>query len=172
MSDEKCDYVKFKGGFIGLSSKSYDSYFVIENVSIVRKSFEERIIDYLDFIDSNRHVPFSSSDENEASLYRWYRNVVTGVLDITPEQKNRLEFEMSKRQQYIMTASEFAFIEKCEDFKYYVSTEFELPDVKSNSSLYSWFSKARQNIAELDGKKKMAWDNLVSFLLDYGFYLD
>ena len=172
LSDEKCNYVKFKGGFIGLSSKSYDSYFVIENVSIIRKTFEERIIDYLYFIDSNRHVPFSSSDENEASLYRWYRNVVTGVLDITPEQKNRLEIEMSKRQQYIMTASEFAFIEKCEDFKYYVSTKFELPNIKSNSSLYSWFSKARQNIAELEGRKSSAWDNLVSFLRDYGFFID
>ena len=93
-------------------------------------------------------------------------------MDVTSEQLNILEMEMSKRQQYVMTSSEYAFIQKCEDFKYYVSTEFALPDLRTNSSLYGWFSKARQNIKEFEGKKKEAWNKLVLFLADYGFYFD
>ena len=172
LSDEKCAYVKFKGGFVGLASRNYESSYIVENTSGIRKTFEERIKDYLEFTDTNHHVPFSSSDEYEASLQRWYKNVITGVLDVTSEQLNILEMEMSKRQQYVMTSSEYAFIQKCEDFKYYVSTEFALPDLRTNSSLYGWFSKARQNIKEFEGKKKEAWNKLVLFLADYGFYFD
>lgn len=173
LSDEKCDYVKFKGGLIGLASKTYDSVFKpIDKSTQYRKTFEERIIEFLDFVDANHHVPFSSSDEYEASLYRWYRNVNTGVLDVTPEQKSRFDSEMLKRQEYVMTSSEYSFVEKCKDFKYYVSTEFDLPNIKSNSSLYGWFAKNRQSAKELTGKKKSAWIDLVRFLADYGFHLE
>ena len=39
------------------------------------------------------------------------------IKDVTEEQKNCLETELSKREEYIITSSEFSFIEKCKDLK-------------------------------------------------------
>ena len=172
-SDEKCDYIKFKGGLIGLASKSYSPIFKpIDKNTISRKTFEERLTDYLNFVDMNHHIPFATTHEDEASLYRWYKNVTSGVLDVTLEQRAKLDSELLKRKEFVMTYNEYYFIEKCKDFKYYVSTEFDLPNMKADPSLYGWFTKARLNATEFTGKKKKAWDDLISFLSDYGFHID
>lgn len=170
LSDTKNDFVKFKGGLIGIGSKTYDpTYEVQDPESIARKSFSERLKDYIEFIDVNFHVPFLTQDETEASLYRWYRNVEKGTIDVSPQQKEQLKRELSKRKHYIMTKSEYAFSQRCVDFKYYVSTEFELPTQKSDSSLYMWFLKARKESENLSPKNSDAYNDLIDFLVQYGF---
>ena len=172
ISDEKCEYVKFKGGLIGLASKKYCSIYQLADKYLTsRKTFEDRLSDFVSFIDVNHHIPFSTSDENEASLCRWYKNILKGNIFLTNEQRQKFDSEMLERTEYIMTSSEFAFIEKCKDFKYYVSKELELPNTRSDMSLYSWFFKTRQNIHTLDGKKKHAWEELIDFLSEYGFII-
>jgi len=171
--DDKYHFVKFEGGLIGIESKKYaTSYIQIDRSSVSRKSFDERIVDFLDYIDTNHHIPFASSDNEEASLNRWYNNVIKGVLDVTEEQKNRLETELSKREEYIMTSSEFSFIEKCKDLKYFVSSKYELPTNKTDALLYNWFSKTRKKSFKFTPKKEKAYKDLIQFLSDYGFYIE
>lgn len=171
--DDKYHFVKFEGGLIGIESKKYaTSYIQIDRSSVSRKSFDERIVDFLDYIDTNHHIPFASSDNAEASLSRWYNNVIKGVLDVTEEQKNRLETELSKREEYIMTSSEFSFIEKCKDLKYFVSSKYELPTNKTDALLYNWFSKTRKKSFKFTPKKEKAYKDLIQFLSDYGFYIE
>lgn len=173
MLDDKYDFVKFEGGLIGIESKNYDSsYIQIDRSSVSRKSFDERIVDFLDYIDKNQHIPFASSDDVEASLNRWYNNVTKGILDVTEEQKARLETELSKREEYIMTSSEFSFMEKCKDLKYFVSSEYELPTIKTDALLYNWFSKTRKKSFKFTPKKEKAYKDLIRFLNDYGFYIE
>ena len=171
--DDKYHFVKFEGGLIGIKSKEYAaSYIQIDGSSIYRKSFDERIIDFLDYIDTNQHIPFASSDGVEASLNRWYNNVIKGVLDVTKEQKKRLEAELSKREEYIMTSSEFSFIEKCKDLKYFVSSKYELPTNKTDALLYNWFSKIRKRAFKFTPKRERAYNDLLKFLHDYGFCIE
>lgn len=173
MLDDKYDFVKFEGGLIGIESKNYaSSYIQIDRSSVSRKSFDERIIDFLDYIDTNHHIPFASSDDVEASLNRWYNNVTKGILDVTEEQKARLETELSKREEYIMTSSEFSFMEKCKDLKYFVSSEYELPTIKTDALLYNWFSKIRKKSFKFTPKKEKTYKDLIQFLSDYGFYIE
>lgn len=170
LSDTKNNFVKFKGGLVGIGSKTYDPIYQIQDPeAVARKSFSERLKDYLDFIDSNLHVPFSTQDETEASLYRWYRNVEKGLVDVTPQQKDQLRRELKKREQYIMTKAEYDFAQRCADFKYYVSTEFEIPTQKSDSSLYMWFLKARKETDKFSTKNAAAYNDLLDFLAQYGF---
>lgn len=170
LSDTKNNFVKFKGGLVGIGSKVYDPIYEIQDTkAIARKSFSERLKDYTEFIDTNFHIPFSSQDEIEASLYRWYRNIEKGIIDVTPQQKDHLQRELKKREQYIMSKAEFDFLQRCNDFKYYVSTEFELPTQKSNSSLYLWFLKARKESDNLSPKNAEAYNDLLDFLVQYGF---
>lgn len=110
--------------------------------------------DFLDYIDTNHHIPFASSDDVEASLNRWYNNVTKGILDVTEEQKARLETELSKREEYIMTSSEFSFMEKCKDLKYFISSEYKLPTVKTDALLYNWFSKIKKKHLSLLLRKR------------------
>ena len=171
--DDKYHFVKFEGGLIGIESKNYaTSYIQIDRSAVSRKSFDERIVDFLDYIDTNHHIPFASSNDEEASLNRWYNNVIKGVLDVTEEQKNRLEAELSKREEYIMTSSEFSFIEKCKDLKYFVSSKYELPTNKTDPLLYNWFSKTRKQSFKLTPKKEKAYKDLIQFLSNYGFYIE
>lgn len=170
LSDTKNNFVKFKGGLVGIGSKIYDPIYEIQDAdAVARKSFSERLKDYTEFIDTNFHIPFSSQDDIEASLYRWYRNVEKGIIDVTPQQKEQLQRELKKREQYIMSKAEFDFLQRCNDFKYYVSTEFDLPTQKSNSSLYLWFLKARKESDKLSHKNKVAYSDLLDFLAQYGF---
>lgn len=170
LSDTKNNFVKFKGGLVGIGSKIYAPIYEIQDPeATARKSFSERFKDYLEFIDSNLHVPYSTQDETEASLYRWYRNVEKGVIDATPQQKELLRRELKKREQYIMTKAEFDFSQRCADFKYYVSTEFEIPTQKSDSSLYMWFLKARKESDKFTRKNAAAYNDLIDFLAQYGF---
>ena len=171
--DEKYDFVKYEGGLIGIKSKNYGtSYVPIDRSLMSRKSFEERISDFLNYIDTNHHIPFASSDNVEASLNRWYKNVIKGVINVTEEQKELLETELSKREEFIMTSSEFAFIEKCKDMKYFVSSKFELPNIKTDAKLYNWFSKTRQKSFQFTPQKEKAYKDLIQFLSDYGFYIE
>ena len=173
MLDEKYDFVKFEGGLIGINSKNYGkSYIPIDRSSITRKSFDERVIDFLNYIDINHHIPFASSDDEEASLNRWYKNVIKGSLDVTEEQKELLEAELTKRKEFIMTSSEFAFIEKCKDMKYFVSSKFELPTTKTDAQLFNWFSKVRKKSFKFTPLKEKAYEDLIQFLLHYGFYIE
>ena len=128
--------------------------------------------DFLDYIDTNHHIPFASSDDVEASLNRWYNNVTKGILDVTEEQKARLETELSKREEYIMTSSEFSFMEKCKDLKYFISSEHKLPTVKTDALLYNWFSKIKKKAFKFTPKKEKAYKDLIQFLSDYGFYIE
>ena len=171
--DDKYHFVKFEGGLIGIESKKYaTAYIQIDRSSVSCKSFDERIVDFLDYIDTNHHIPFASSDDVEASLNRWYNNVIKGILDVTEEQKNRLKTELSKREEYIMTSSDFSFIEKCKDLKYFVSTEYELPTNKTDSLLYNWFTRVRKKSFKFTPKKEEAYKDLLQFLTNYGFYIE
>uniref|UniRef100_UPI0025981186 hypothetical protein n=1 Tax=Xylanibacter caecicola TaxID=2736294 RepID=UPI0025981186 len=173
MLDDKYDFVKFEGGLVGIASKEYaTTYIQIDRSSVSRKSFDKRIVEFLDYIDTNQHIPFASSDDVEASLNRWYNNVIKGFLDVTEEQKRRLEAELSKREEYIMTSSEFSFIEKCKDLKYFVSSEYDLPTNKTNALLYNWFAKTRKKSFKFTPKKENAYKDLLQFLADYGFYIE
>jgi len=173
MLDDRYGFIKYEGGLIGIESKNYGtSYIPIDRSSVSRKSFDERFVDFLDYIDTNHHIPFASSDDVEASLNRWYKNVIKGILDVTEEQKKRLETELSKREEYIMTSSEFSFIEKCKDLKYFVSSKYELPTNKTDALLYNWFAKTRQKNFKFTPPKKKAYKDLIRFLSDYGFYIE
>ena len=168
-SDSNYGFIKFAGGYFGLESKQYGpEYKQIDWESLSRKSFIVRLNDFLQFVDKHHHVPFASSDEHEVSLNRWYRNVYTGNIETTPEQRAVLDAEMAKRQQYVMTSSDFTFIRKCQTLKAYVKHHRALPKAKVDPVMRQWLSKSRRTTDQFSEKKAVAWDDLCKFLRTYG----
>lgn len=75
-ADETGIFNFFKNSTIGLIAKQYDTSFVqlnrIENIDT--KSWEESYFDFVQFINSNKRLPYSSGcPEDEIRLYRWYK---------------------------------------------------------------------------------------------------
>lgn len=93
-ADDTGTFVFFKSSQIGLSNKRYANSFIqfnqIENQ--ITKSWEERFNDLTNFIKINDRLPSPScSEEEEASLYRWY-NIQRGRIKIgnLDEKKSKL----------------------------------------------------------------------------------
>lgn len=54
-------------------------------------SFEDALLQFRSFVETNNHYPFAGGDEYECSLRRWYQEVGHGVIETTDTQ--RLSFE-------------------------------------------------------------------------------
>lgn len=74
-SDSKKRFTRHGKGLFGLTHKDYAIGSTEPASAVVaRKTFEERLADLEKFLSRNWHFPFSiSGDQDESSLYRWWR---------------------------------------------------------------------------------------------------
>lgn len=74
-SDSKKRFARHGKGLFGLNSKNYTTASDEPVITVVtKKTFEERLADLEKFLTRNWHFPFSiSPDQDESSLYRWWR---------------------------------------------------------------------------------------------------
>lgn len=169
-TDTKNNFVRYNGGLFGVSTKTYPPEFEQqETKESPRKSFADRLKEYLDFVDTHQHAPFLCGEGLEATLYRWVRNVQKGFIESTPEQWEELQCELKKREQYLMPKEEYNFMQRCEEFIHYVKTHCALPTQKTDPSLYIWFQKARKKTIALTGRKRQAYNSLLDFLSHSGY---
>ena len=170
LMDNQNRFVKFKGGYIGVSCKDYSNdYEVLPLLDIRRQSFDERLDAYISFIDTYHYSPQNSGSEEEQSLNRWYNNVCNGRIQLTEEQKQRFVSETQKRAMYFYTGREYNFMKKCDEYMLYVSKACEIPKYKEQPQLYMWFNKNYNIYTVFDDKRKQLFEALLSFLTDYGY---
>lgn len=163
-------FVKFKGGYIGVSNKNYsDEYEIAPLESRLRLSFEERLQDWTSFIDTYHYSPQIGGTEEEQSLNRWYNNVLKGSITLTEEQKQLFDTETRKREKYFYSGIEYNFMKKCDEYKLYVNKYCEMPKVKDEPQLYSWFRNNYSLYSEFPDKRKLMFEDLLKFLEDYGY---
>lgn len=75
--DESETFRFFKNSYVGLVSKRYSDDFDVlkESVGIVKKPWNERYNDLINFIKINNALPYyNSSDSEEKTLFRWLNN--------------------------------------------------------------------------------------------------
>ena len=163
-------FVKFKGGYIGVSNKIYsDEYEIAPQESSQRLSFEERLQDLISFIDTYHYSPQTGGTEEEQSLNRWYNRVLKGLISLTEEQKLQFDDETKKREKYFYTGNEYNFMKRCDEYKLYINKHYEMPKLKDEPQLYSWFRDNYAQYPEFPDKRKMIFEDLLKFLEDYGY---
>lgn len=75
--DESETFRFFKNSYVGLVSKTYPDDFDVlkESVGIVKKPWNERYNDLINFIKTNNSLPYyNSTDQAEKTLFRWLNN--------------------------------------------------------------------------------------------------
>lgn len=168
--DNKNRFAKFKGGYIGVAGKDYScNYEAMSPLEIQRQSFDERLNAYISFVDTYHYSPQNGGSEEEQSLNRWYNNVHKGRVQLTDEQQKRFVSEMHKRDMYFYTGREYEFMKKCDEYKLYVNNACEIPNYKEQPHLYTWFNKNYNSYSAFDDKRKQLFEDLLSFMADYGY---
>lgn len=170
MLDTENRFVKFKGGYIGITQKKYDDKFIaLTATDIQRFSFEERLIAFTSFIDTYHYSPQSGGTEEEQSLLRWYNNILRGVLAITKEQRILFDTEINKRKKYFFTGIEYNFMKKCDEFKLYMNNNYTMPNYVTEPQLSAWFNNNKNKFHNFKDKRKPLFKDLLNYLSDFGF---
>lgn len=143
----------------------------IKSAIVHRYSFSDRLKMFTDFIESYHRFPFSNGSEMEASLQRWYNNVLSGVIEVTKEEISELSntIDFYEGLNYPKIAFEAIFLNKCEDFKTFILENHCLPSLKKGKELYGWFRESKENMNSYTDKRKSYFLDLLSYISSFGF---
>lgn len=169
MGDDARRFIKYHGGYIGLKEKNYDPKFAERTrPSDVRRPFEQRLSELAEFLSAYDRSPVHNvSDSREVSLHRWMKNMESGRLLVTAEQRAAFEDLLARNSHRMMSGAEFSFREKCDSVKKYVSDNRRLPSETENRKLYRWLVKHSVAYADLPDKRRDYFKELVEFLRLY-----
>lgn len=136
----------FGDGLFGLANKVYPTeYEEIEQKEGQRKSFEQRLYDFEKFLTENDHFPFSTSDnEDEISLYRWWRIQNKNEDKLAIHQKKDIARIKDQYSNFDTDKAVYEWFKRFNDFKLFVLENRRLPfSSGSEKYLYSWFRRAK-----------------------------
>jgi len=138
----------FGDNLFGLVYKEYPAeYEEMEQQGGQRKSFEQRLYNLEKFLAENDHFPFATSDnEDESSLYRWWRIQNKKTEKLTTEQKESIE--RIKRQYADFESDRFTYewFQNFNHFRLFILENSRLPSAsESEKFLYGWFRRAKDD---------------------------
>lgn len=155
----------FGDSLFGLQSKDYPAeYREIEQQETQRKSFEQRLYDLEKFLTKNDHFPFSTSDnEDEASLYRWWRIQNRSTAKLTEKQKEEVKRISSQYADFETDKTVYEWFYHFNDFKLFVLENRRLPLTSgSEKFLYGWFRRTKEDFLNdrLNEKQRLKYAEL------------
>ena len=165
-------FIGFEGDYFGLKSKDYPAEFVpVSSVHVQRYRFEERFQMFKDFIETYHRFPSCNGGDKEASLMRWYYNVITEVLSITDEQRTMLNDALRRYDELGIprSATESEFLMKCQEVKDYIRRYHTLPTNRETPELYAWLRRSRDNYDSFTDKRRQYMTDLLNYVLSFGF---
>lgn len=142
-------FIFFEGGFIGLASKSslYKKLDFTDNKRLVKKTWQERFDELLQFVEKEKRLPWASaSTAIEKRLYQWFNRqsnfLKKGVLEA---DKAKLIKEIKDKNFKVSTAEKVKLFENYDELIEFVSTNNRLPlkSVKEESQLNYFFKHQR-----------------------------
>ncbi len=171
INDEQSRFVRFNDGYFGLSSKQYSDSFKEYDAERQRSTFDERLTNFCNFVDTYQRYPTSSNGEEEASLYRWLYNVLNNVYTVSNENKTSLAQALAQYQQdwIPQNATENDFKNKCNDYKDYINDHHCLPTVTTGPELYAWIVRSKANYNSYTDNRRKYLTDLLNYIRSLGF---
>lgn len=171
-----CDaenFISFQDNNYGLRGKNYSADF-IEEPTISRYRFEERISMFRDFVTKYERYPLASGGDTEGSLQRWYFNVLKGVIDTTYEQ--RIEFNQLVEEytsaSVPQSETENKFYNNCIEYKYFLKKFHKLPNTTNGEDLYSWFNRSKSRYEGFIDNRYKYFRELIVYIESFGFKIE
>lgn len=170
-SDEQSRFVRFNDGYFGLCSKQYNNSFEEYNAERQRSTFDERLTNFCNFVETYQRYPTSSNGTEEASLYRWLYNVQNNVYAVNGEDKARLSQALDRYQQERIprNADENVFRNNCNDYKDYINSHHCLPTVNTEPDLYAWMARSKAKYNSFEDNRREYLTDLFNYIRSLGF---
>ena len=168
--DDQDRFVQFNDGYYGLRAKTYDKKWEVYD-SIRRQSFDERLADFCEFVNTYNRYPVSGNGDNEASLYRWLYNVQNEVYEVKEEHKEQLATTLARYEAEFIprNSTENEFRNNCYEYRAYINSHYSLPTVSTTPELYSWMVRSKANYnSYVDYRRKYLTD-LFNYIISLGF---
>lgn len=164
-------FVTFLDGYVGLRNKTYDSRYIVYSVENKKKQYaEQRILEFMSFIEEKHRSPQPHGLEEEESLYRWFLDFTKSTSKETEEQRETFLEYLKEYEQWIFTPFEYAYKRNCEQVKWYVDENIELPGEDDEPELHSWFYFQLEHHIKHKDKRKQMFKDLLEYLEDYGMH--
>lgn len=165
-------FVSFQNNDYGLRGKIYSSD-CIEQPSISRYKFADRISMFREFVNKYERFPLASGGDTEGSLQRWYHNVLKGVLDVTYEQKAKFdELVVECRTAAIpQSETENKFYNNCIKYKDYIKRFHKLPSTNNGGELYFWFVRSKSRYEGFADNRFKYFNDLMLYIRSFGFVI-
>jgi hypothetical protein len=167
--DPKKRFVFFLDGYVGLVGKKYDKRFQPYSIANKKAQYaEQRIMEFLSFMEEKHRSPQPHGLEEEESLYRWYLDFTKSTTKEMAGLRATFQEYLKEYDQWMFTPFEYSYKRNCDQVKWYVDQNMELPASEDEPELASWFNSQLENYRKHKDKRKQMFVELLDFLADYG----
>ncbi len=162
-------FVFFLDGYVGLNGKKYDKRYQLSNISSRKVQYaEQRIMEFMSFIEEKHRSPQPRGLEEEESLYRWYLDFTKSNAKELVSLRATFKDYLKEYEDWIFTPYEYSYKRNCDQIKWYVEENLELPTPEDEPELFSWFNSQLENHTKHKDKRKQMFVDLMDYLADYG----
>ena len=164
-------FVFFLDGYVGLKRKEYDKRFHVYSVEKKKIQYaEQRIMEFLSFMEEKHRSPQPHGLEAEESLYRWYLDFTKSSAKELAGLRTTFQQYLKEYDQWMFTPFEYSYKRNCDQVKWYVDENLELPTQEDEPELATWFNSQLECYEKHKDKRKRMFIDLMTYLEDYGMH--
>lgn len=160
-------YEVFVGNMVGLAGKRYEDQDLKVRKVKRRETFNERMDNFMRFVDEEGRLPYTNSNEEESSLDRWRKNIQCGKVEASESQINVLNRYLEESSDLPQNGQEHIFREKCRMVRKLADETGRLPHNRENSNLYVWFYKSLKQRGTWHDNRDMYFEDLLDYLKEH-----
>lgn len=169
--DPQGRFVFFLDGYVGLTNCKYDKRYQINSIANKKVQYaEQRIMEFMSFIENKHRSPQPHGLDEEESLYRWFLDFTKSTAKETAELRATFNEYLKEYSQWIFTPQEYSYKRNCDQIKWYVDENIELPTAEDEPELSSWFNFQLEYHIKHKDKRKLMFKELLEYLADYGMH--
>lgn len=169
--DPQGRFVFFLHGYVGLNNRKYDKRYQVNSIANKKVQYaEQRIMEFMTFIENKHRSPQPHGLDEEESLYRWFLDFTKSTAKETAELRSTFNDYLKEYSQWIFTPQEYAYKRNCDQVKWYVDENIELPSAEDEPELSSWFNFQLEYHVKYKDKRKQMFKELLEYLADYGMH--
>ncbi len=163
------NFAQFKNNLFGLVNKKYPfGYELSDQQEVIRKSFEQRMLDLELFIVEEGHFPFDSSEKcKESSLGRWWYRIINNKQHINDKQQNEVNRIKVQYAEYETNKSKYEWNLNYNKLKCFILENRRLPSYNSDEKfLYGWFRRVKKDFEnnDLTKEQRQKYIDIIKFI--------
>lgn len=164
-------FLFFLDGYVGLKRKEYDNRFQVYSIENKKIQYaEQRIMEFLSFMEEKHRSPQPHGLDAEESLYRWYLDFTKSTAKELANLRATFQQYLKEYEPWMFTPFEYSYKRNCDQMKWYVDENLELPTQENEPELAAWFNSQLECYKKHNDKRKKMFIDLMTYLEDYGMH--